>query len=86
MESIKGINMLESKMIGIRFDCTGQCDGGTNTSIANSITILHHVLDIEDYEIGGIGRGVVWDKKEVYYLKYSDGEALPVDIFSIQAT
>ena len=49
MEDMETINMLELKMIDIRFDCTGQCDRGANTSITNNLTILHHVVDIEDH-------------------------------------
>ena len=64
-----------------------QCDGGANTSVTNDETILHHIQDIPDYSIGGIGDGINCTKKGIFYLQCDNNEVLPVQMyFSPQAT
>ena len=49
-EDIEVINLRHNDNMTIRY----QCDGGVNTSVMNSIKILHNVITLDSYPIGVI--------------------------------
>ena len=58
-----------------------QSDGGANISVTNNVSLLHHVAEILNHDIGGIGSGITCTHKGIFYLKCDHNEVLPVRMF-----
>ena len=72
-EDIEVINFLHNINIEIRY----QYDGFAKTSVTNNIKILHNVITIDNYPIGGIGSETKYIKQGTYYLQ---GNTIPVNM------
>ena len=77
VDEIMEDNMVTNMVLNINVHIRFQCDGGANTSVTNDHSILHHVVDIQPYLIGGIGAGITCTKKGTFYLQCEKGKLYP---------
>ena len=61
-KDIEVIRLIKKGPINIHL----QYNGSDNISVTNEITILHHVQDIIDHLISGVGKGITCTKKEYF--------------------
>ena len=47
----------------------------------NDASVLHQIINIPDYYIGGIGSGIKCTTMVIYHLHYKKGNLLPVHMY-----
>ena len=76
-EDVSVISLIQCKKVTICF----QCNGDTNTSVTNSISILHHVKSIPLYSIGEIVDGIKCKQRGIYYIQCENNAVIPIHMY-----